>query len=206
MIALAILAGTLVVLLDIITNNIRATNHSKLTTAATFLARGKMVEIESLMLHNGFSENNESESGSFKDQGFPQFDWDYIIERIELPTDALQKGQEAAADAKDSKDPMAAMTGMVGGLMSSFIDPIRIGLQESVRRVTLRVVWDEVGRPDQSLEVITFLTDPAKLDLALTGGGLGAGMPPGATGVPGPGGAGGPGGQPRMPAFGGGGQ
>ena len=41
----------------------------------------------------------------------------------------------------------------------------RIGLQESVRRVTVRVFWDESGRPNQTLEVVTFLTDPAKLVL-----------------------------------------
>ncbi len=62
------------------------------------------------------------------------------------------------------------LTGFMGGMMASFIDPIRIGLQESVRKVTVRVLWDEHGRRDQSFEVIQYLTDPAKLDLALTGG------------------------------------
>ena len=46
------------------------------------------------------------------------------------------------------------MTGFLGGMMSAFIEPIRIGLQESVRKVTVRVVWDEIGRPNQSIEVV----------------------------------------------------
>ena len=46
-----------------------------------------------------------------------------------------------------------------------------MGLEESVRRVTVRVYWSELGRPRQTFEVVTFLTDPAKLDMALTGGG-----------------------------------
>jgi hypothetical protein len=54
--------------------------------------------------------------------------------------------------------------------MSSFIDPVRLGLQESVRKVTVRVLWDEHGRRDQTLEVVQYLTDPAKLDLALNPG------------------------------------
>ena len=33
-------------------------------------------------------------------------------------------------------------------MMSSFIEPIRIGLQESVRKVTVRVIWDETGAPE----------------------------------------------------------
>jgi hypothetical protein len=71
-------------------------------------------------------------------------------------------------------------------MMSSFIDPVRLGLQESVRKVTVRVLWDEHGRRDQSLEVVQYLTDPAKLDLALNpgaGAGTGTGGSTGATGA-----------------------
>jgi prepilin-type N-terminal cleavage/methylation domain-containing protein len=181
MIALAILSSTLVVLLEIITNNVRATNHAKMTTAATFLARGKMVDIEDGIFENGFSTSDESASGTFKDQGFSAFRWESTIERIDLPTDMSKKAQDQASDKSQSKDPMAAMTGMVGGLMSSFLEPIRVGLQESVRRVTLKVSWDEVGRPNQTIDVLTFLTDPAKLDAALNVGAAGgpAGAAPG---------------------------
>lgn len=64
--------------------------------------------------------------------------------------------------------------------MGLFLEPIRVGLEESVRRVTLRVYWNERGRPEQSVEVVTYLTDPAKLDLALS---LGAAGVPGALGA-----------------------
>lgn len=196
MVALAILAMTLTVLLEIVTNNVRATNHAKLTTAATFLARGKMVDVEDLMLENGFSDNNENASGNFREQGYPQFRWEYQIERVELPADMAQKTKDQAQEqSQNAKDPMSMMSGFLGGMMGSFIEPIRVGLQESVRRVTVRVFWDEAGRPDQTIDVVQYLTDPAKLDLALTGGGGGA-LPPGA------GGAGGTSGTPGAPAGG----
>jgi type II secretion system protein I len=183
MVALAILSMTLVVLLRIVTNNVRATNHAKMTTTATFLARAKMVEVEDLVLDNGFSEEDESESGNFKDMGSPAFRWEYVIERIDLPTDMAQKTQAQAQDqSQNAKDPMSMMSGFLGGMMSSFIEPVRIGLQESVRKVTVRVLWDENGRPNQSMEVVQYLTDPAKLDLALTGGAAGAA--PGVPGLP----------------------
>jgi type II secretion system protein I len=171
MVALAILATTLVVLLQIITNNVRATNHAKMTTAATLLARSKMTDIEDSILENGFSTDNESDKGTFRDQNFPSFRWESTIERIELPTDLKQAAQDQSSDDSKSKDPMQALTGMMGGLMSGFMDPIRIGLEESVRRVTVKVFWDEVGRRDLTFEVVQFLTDPAKLDASLTGGG-----------------------------------
>ena len=192
MVAVAILSATLVVLLQIVTNNVRATNHAKLTTAATFLARTKMSDIEDYILYEGFTSESETGKGTFKDDGFPQFSWDSNIERIELPTDMTQRTQDAANDkTKDSKDPMAMMTGFLGGMMSSFIEPIRNGLQESVRKVTVHVVWDEIGRPNQSIEVVQYLTDPSQIEKAmLLGGGPGAAgtapgaKPPGAPNVP----------------------
>ena len=152
MVAVAILASTLVVLLSIVTNNVRSTNHAKMTTAATFLARTKMVEIEDQILDIGFTDNDESKSGTFRDLGYPQFRFDTLIERIELPSDLAQKARDqSTTQTQDSKDPMSMLTGFMGGMMASFIDPVRLGLQESVRKVTVRVLWDEHGRRDQTL-------------------------------------------------------
>ncbi|HEX4406893.1 MAG TPA: prepilin-type N-terminal cleavage/methylation domain-containing protein, partial [Polyangia bacterium] len=126
MIAVAILSITLVTLLSIVTNNIRATHHAKLTTAATFFARGKMVDLEDQVLEVGFSNSDETAQGNFKDQGYPDMRWDSIIERVELPADAAQKQKDDAQDkAKDSTNPMSMISGFLGGMMSSFIEPIR---------------------------------------------------------------------------------
>jgi general secretion pathway protein I len=210
MVALAILSTTLVVLLRIVTNNVRATNHAKMTTAATFLARTKMVEVEDDVLYDGFIETNEFKTGTFKADGYPQFSWETSVERIELPTNMAQQAQDESRAATDKAkgDPMAMMSGFLGGMMSTFIEPIRIGLQESVRKVTVRVWWNETGRRDQSFEVVQYLTDPAKLDLALTGGSAGAGAPgqtpPGGAQPPRPGVPGGlPGGINIPPGMGG---
>jgi len=194
MVAIAILSATLVVMLSIVTNNVRSTNHAKMTTAATFLARNKMVDIEDQILDLGFTDNDEMGEGTFRDLGYPQFRWQTQIERIDLPSDLSTKARDqATTESLDAKNPMSMLTGFMGGMMSGFIDPIRIGLQESVRKVSVRVLWDEHGRRDQSFEVVQYLTDPAKLDLALTGAGAaaaGAGATPGGT----TGGTGSPGG------------
>jgi prepilin-type N-terminal cleavage/methylation domain-containing protein len=191
MIAVAILSMTLVVLLEMVTNNIRATHHARLMTAATFLARGKMVDVEDQILETGFSTSDESAEGTFKEQGYPDFRWDSAIERVELPADAMQKQKDEAQDKnKDSTNPMAMMSGFIGGMMGSFIEPIRLGLQESVRRVTVHVIWDETGRPNQTIEVVQYLTDPSRLDAAM-GGGL-PGTVPGVPGAPGAAGSGAP--------------
>jgi len=177
MAAVAILALTLVVLLSVITNNMRATAHSRMLTTATFLARGKIVSLEDGLIEKGFQDLDETDDGNFADDGFREFSWTTAIEKIQLPTDMAQSAQQAAGDKTQNKDPMQALTGMVGGLMGMFIEPVRIGLQESVRRITVRVFWNERKRPEQSIEVVTYVTDPAKLDMALS---LGAGAASGA--------------------------
>jgi general secretion pathway protein I len=182
MAAVAILALTLVVLLSVITNNVRSTTHSQMITTATFLARGKMVSLEDTIIEKGFQDLDEEDEGTFEEDGFPSFSWSSSIEKIELPSDVAEKAQQSAGEASQKKDPMQALTGMVGGLMGAFIEPVRIGLEESVRRVTLRVWWNERGRPEQSVDVVTYVTDPAKLDLALS---LGAAAAPGAPGASG---------------------
>ena len=182
MIAVAILSLTLVTLLSVVTGNIRATHHASLTTTATFLARGKMVDLEDQVLENGFSTDDESAEGTFKEQDHPEFRWDSIIERVELPADAAMKQRDESMDKMkdtDNANPMSMISGFLGGMMSSFIEPVRLGLQEAVRRVTLHVSWDETGRPNQQIEVVQYLADPSKLDAALTGGGA----VPGATGA-----------------------
>jgi general secretion pathway protein I len=197
MVAMAILSLAVVVLIRITTGNVRAAAHARLTTTATFLARAKLAAMEDGIVADGFTDSDEEDQGDFGDEGYPQFRWSSIIERVELPTDAAQKAQEAAAQQTQeattgtSSNPMMALAGVMGGFMSTLIEPIRVGLQESVRRITVTVRWNEVGRDEQSFDVVAYLTDPAKLDLAMgappggaagAGGGTGAGGAGGSTG------------------------
>lgn len=197
MAALAILALTLVVLLNIITNNVRATTHSHMITTATLLARGKMVSMEDTIIEKGFQDLTEEAEGTFEEEGFPLFSWTSVVQKIELPSDIGAKAQQSAGEASQKKDPMQALTGMIGGMMGMFIEPIRVGLEESVRRVTLRVFWNERGRPEQSVDVVMYATDPAKLDLALSLGA--AGVPGGAAPGAAPGQSGNPGARAATP-------
>lgn len=205
MVALAILSGSLIVLIRIVTGNIQNTNKAKMMTVSTFLARAKIVEIEDRVLIEGFIDFDDERKGDFAAEGYPDISWDSNVERVRLPLDMAQKAQQASSTATQpqpnvgSQNPLQFMAGFMGGFMSTLMDPIRIGLEESVRRVTVHVYWKEFGKNTQSFEVVTFLTDPAKLDLALGGGGAlpAAGAQPGANGQPGSSGLPGANGQPE---------
>lgn len=168
LVSLAILAMALVVLSRIVTSNVVAAHHARLTTAATFLARSRISMMEQSLLEYGFAEMDGEDEGTFTEEGYPQFRWYSYVERIELPADATQKVQQKASEQTLSNNPMEVLSGFMGGFMTTLMEPIRLGLQESVRKLTVSVMWDEPGKPEQSFEVVTFLTDPSRLETAVT--------------------------------------
>jgi prepilin-type N-terminal cleavage/methylation domain-containing protein len=167
MVSLAILAMALVVLSRVVTTNVSAANHSRMTTAATFLARTRISMMEQSLLEYGFAEMDGEDAGDFSQEGFPSFRWSTIVERIELPADSTQKVQQASTKSAQSNNPMEMLSGFMGGFMATLMDPIRLGLQESVRKLTVKVKWNEAGKLEQSFEVVNFMTDPARLESAV---------------------------------------
>ncbi len=168
MVSLAILGLALVIIARIVTGDVRATNHARMTTVATFLARTRVSMIQQSLLEYGFAEMDGEDNGDFAEEGFPNFRWYTDVERIELPANAAQKVEQAANQATQSTNPLEMLSGFMGGFMSTLMDPFRLGLQESVRKLTVQVKWNEAGKPEQSLKVVLFLTDPSRLQTAVT--------------------------------------
>jgi prepilin-type N-terminal cleavage/methylation domain-containing protein len=189
MVSLAILGMGLVIVSRIVTGNVRATVHARMTTAATFLARTRISMMEQSLAEYGFGEMDGEDSGDFTREGFPSFRWYSNVERIELPADATQKVQQASTTKTLSNNPLEALSGFMGGFMSMLMEPIRLGLQESIRKLTVKVKWNEAGKPEQFFEVVYFITDPSRLETAvsLTAAAGGQGNPSGTPGAPGSG-------------------
>jgi len=170
MISISILAIALVVLTRTVTGDVRSTQHSRMMTAATFLARTKISSLEQNIMEIGFSEMEGEDTGDFTDEGFPRFKWYAAVERVKLPAGATKQVEQVAQQKSQSTNPMEVLSGFMGSFMTTLMEPIRVGLEESVRRVTVKVKWDEPGRPEQVFAIVNFLTDPSKLDMALMGG------------------------------------
>ena len=183
MISLAILAIGLVTLTRTVTGDVRATQHARMVTAATFLARTKISAVEQNILEVGFSEMEGEDDGDFTEEGFARFRWYAAVERIKLPAGSTQQLEQAAHEKTQSTNPMDILQGFMGSFMTTLMEPIRVALEESIRRVTVKVKWNEPGRPEQVFEVVNFLTDPSKLDMALQTSAPGASGSTGATGA-----------------------
>lgn len=202
MIAMAILAGSITWLIVGFSRNIRAENHAKLMTTATFLARGKMTEFEDELYEKGFGEFEKELSGTFEHKGFKRFTWNVVVDKVELPNpadlqNALGKANEAKAaltgqdpsqtsssstTSSTSQNPMS----MGAAAMSSQFGIIKDVLQQGIRRVTVKVLWNE-GRKPYDVTVIAYYVDPRRVDQAvqMTIPGNIPGMPGGTGGTPG---------------------
>ena len=57
---------------------------------------------------------------------------------------------------------LLSLTSGMGGLLG----PVKEMLEQGIRRVTVRVWWDEPALPDQKVEVVTFYTDMRRIPVA----------------------------------------
>jgi len=205
MIAMAILSGALVWLIVGMSRSIKAENHAKLMTTATFLAREKMVDLEDDLYDKGFGEFEKDQSGAFDDKGFSRFTWKAIVDKVELPSaDQLQTVLSNAQQARQTlqgggTDPslqnQAGLNTPGGGssssnpltagasAMSSQFGIIKDVLEQAIRRVTIKIGWVE-GRTPQEVELVAYYTDIRRVDQAIQIGGAAAAGANG-TGTPG---------------------
>ena len=178
MIAMAILAVSLVSLYLTTGRAIRVSMHARAMTQATFLCRQKMSEIQNEFVTEGFKDDAgvKEDRGDFQDPAFKQFRYVTIIEKIRLPatdqmqsaaTKLLQDKQSAASKNKPAAASSSSSSGNLGGSMGGFLGPVKDMLEQGIRRVTVRIEWDEPGLPDQRIEVVAFFTDVRKAPVSL---------------------------------------
>ena len=93
MFALALMGFSLVVLIKSAAGNIASSEEAHMMGIATDLARGKMYDIEEVLLKDGFSDTDQSQTSEkcFEDEGWPTVCYTYKVEEPKLPSfDELQ--------------------------------------------------------------------------------------------------------------------
>jgi prepilin-type N-terminal cleavage/methylation domain-containing protein len=182
MIAMAILSGALTTLTVTLTRALRAANHARLMTTATFLCRAKLGEIEDSFITDGFTDeagsiekHGEFKDAPYKEPSFQRYQWSYTVEKIKLPeasdiqaaaTKLLQDNQQIGANSQSSSSSSSgsSSTGTnIASSMGNMMGPVKEMLEQGIRRVTVRIFWDEPGARDQKVEVVTFYTDMRRI-------------------------------------------
>ncbi len=180
MVAIAILATSLLVLLEAQVSSLNNAGRSRGLTVAALLARGKMIDIEQKLADEGFTMGDTEDSGDFSDESHPEIKWKYKVSEVELDISSMGDMCE-----EDDMSCSGLMSG-VGGAFEGFLSE----LGKSVRAVDLTVTWPD-GKYSESMSVRALLT---REDLATTGGTPGGGPLSGGDsgGASGGSGAGGP--------------
>ncbi len=145
-VAIGILAISLVAIFEMQGGNIETAMRTRDITVATLLARSKMIDIERELFEEGFGDFEESMSGTFEEEGWPEFSWEAEITKVEMPIPDSFPGAD--------ENPNAAL--MMGA--ASFITDM---IKNSLRECALTVSWD-VGGDTRDFQVTTHFIDVTK--------------------------------------------
>jgi general secretion pathway protein I len=178
MVALAVLAGSLMAVADLSGSAMRNYVYSRDLSVATLLARAKMAELEEKYDDLGFTDFDQTEDGSFSDQGQPGMRWKLEIRKptAELTAERILgaflgggedlgaqemlgklMGSSGGAGASGGKGGPAsgAPGGLLGGVMQGQVNAFAEELKKCVRQVSLRVSWKD-GKIEQGFSLETY--------------------------------------------------
>ena len=167
MIALAILAMSFTALLGTQSQALIITSYIRDVTIATFLTRGKLVELEHHYKTEGFGSFDEEDDGDFGDEGYPKFRWHVQLEKIEADEATLEAiTSQIPSDPDAIKDQMSSSGVLAGADLSRMkFNPSMVlqgmpmfleQLGEKVRRVSFKVEWPEGRKGKRSMSVMTY--------------------------------------------------
>ncbi|HZI09266.1 MAG TPA: prepilin-type N-terminal cleavage/methylation domain-containing protein [Myxococcus sp.] len=181
-VALSILALALMAIFDLNSGAVANHVYTKRLTVASLLARSKMTDVEQKLYDEGFSNDDDEDSGDFSEEGWPQFKWRARI--IAPKTEGVTPDQLIGAifnlpmggggddpmgglasmfgggGGGDSKGGAAAaggaspMGGMAMGMAQPMFTQMVQEITQTVREVHLTVFWQE-GTQVESIDLVT---------------------------------------------------
>jgi general secretion pathway protein I len=169
MVALAILAGALLVVSDVVGGALRNHVRARQLGIATTLARGKMVALQAQYERKGFRDFDESDEGTFEDEGHREFRWKVDVRRptLDVGPEAVlasltggKKLEELMPSPKEAPQ-LAPFQAMITAGLQAQLTRVSETLKKSAREVRLTVSWQD-GALTESFDVVTHLviTDP----------------------------------------------
>ena len=164
LIALAILASAMTVLMGTMANSGQQAAFSNDLTVATQLARHQMIEIEYEIMDEGFQNSDQTLSGDFSREGYPDITWEAEIQVVEIPEAAKEEflaqinSQLFGNQSEGALQGNAAFSSMLPMLIGQLPEMIN-NIGEKVRKVTLTVEFP-FGDAAFPIKVVQYVVDP----------------------------------------------
>jgi general secretion pathway protein I len=164
MVALAILAASLVAISEVAGGALRNHARARAIDVATGLARAKMVAIQAQYELKGFRDFDEDDEGTFEKEGHPEVRWKLAVKRpsVDLGGDQVLAALTGGKTLKDLMPPpdqapqLAPFQAMLQGSLQVLLTTIGEQLKKGVRQVRLTVSWQD-GAAVESFDVTTHL-------------------------------------------------
>jgi general secretion pathway protein I len=120
MVALALLASALMAMADLAGGALRNHAYARDLSAATLLARGRLVALEQKYEDQGFKDFDETEEGNFSDEGKPEMRWSaqFVKPNADLSAEQLF-ATLAGASGGDPQELVAKLMGAGGAAPGS---------------------------------------------------------------------------------------
>jgi general secretion pathway protein I len=165
MVALAILAGSVLAISEVVGGALRNQVRARELDVATLLARAKMVEVQAQLERKGFRDFDENDEGTFEAEGHPEVRWklDVLRPSIELGPDAVLaaltggKTLQELLPSPEQAPQLAPLQGMLTSTVQTALTGIGEKLKKGLREVRLTVSWGK-GKVGESFEVVTHVT------------------------------------------------
>ena len=166
LIAVTILAFVLTVVLGTQASQVQVGATANELGTASLLGRGKMLEIESELMSDGFSDNEERDRGDFRSEGFASMSWESVVMPVniddgskeallgEANTKLFGEGEGGGGGLFTGNEGFASYLPMVVGLLPDYINQIG----EKVRKVQLTITWENM-RGEQTLTLVQYVTN-----------------------------------------------
>ncbi len=175
MMAVFILAVAATILLGTQATSMRLMGYSNNLSVITLLTRAKMQDIEYEVVAEGFKEGySERLSGDFGEEGHRDIEWEAVIEAIEVTDDiandfvtSVNEQLYGAGEEAGSLSGNLAFSQFLP-LMISYLPVIINQLGQRIRRVTLVVTWEYLGR-EQTLTVQQYIVQLESPEDSTTG-------------------------------------
>ncbi|HEX9242017.1 MAG TPA: prepilin-type N-terminal cleavage/methylation domain-containing protein [Anaeromyxobacter sp.] len=169
MVALAVLAGALLLVSEVVGGALRNHVRARQLGVATLLARGKMVALQAQYERKGFRDFDESDEGTFEDEGHREIRWKVDVRRptLELGPEAVlasltggKKLEELLPSPKEAPQ-LAPFQAILTATLQAQLTKISEQLKKCAREVRLTVSWQD-GAVPESFDVVTDLvvTEP----------------------------------------------
>lgn len=173
MVAITILAVALTAIFSSQGGAVKTAHRARKTTTATLLARCKMGEVEEQLAKEGFPAIEDVGTDSCcEDAETDGFECEWKIEPVEIPAPGLEgdgaegsliggDGDDGTESPTSAADILAQAGGgggdMLGEMAMSYAFPVlQPAIEAQVRRVTVKVMWQE-GSRRKSFDVVQYV-------------------------------------------------